>query len=286
MSRRRFYDVVSEAVSDIVEHGFDSQERLQKWLIAIRRAAGQALIPEHELEELLRKSLSRVFRGAASLVVLQHKHVGIPAFKLEQIRYGLHAELRRRIQVGVDLIKLNRSAAVEQALQRFAGWASSVPAGGSDAVSRKETGEKVRRSIAALPFVERRVVIDQGHKLVAAVNDIVARDGGAIAMRWHHIHPGPHYDSRPEHLARDGKVFLIRDSWAVRDGLVKLAGGKYLDQIDQPGEKIFCSCSGIYLYVPSRLPPQMWTAKGRSMILKVAHVERMAVKFGGMGESK
>lgn len=280
MSRRRFYEVVSEAVSDFIEHGFDSQERLHKWLVAIRRAAGQALIPEDELEGILRKSLSRVFRGAASTAVLQHKHVGIPAFKLEQIRYGLHAELRRRIHVGVDLIKLNRSAAVEQALQRFTGWASSVPAGGTEIASRKETADKVRRSISGLPFVERRVVIDQGHKLVAAVNDIVARDGGAIAMKWHHIHPGPHYDSRPEHLARDGKVFLIRDSWAHKDGLVKLAGGKYLDQIDQPGEAIFCSCSGIYLYVPSALPPEMWTAKGRSMILKVAHGERMLAKFG------
>lgn len=280
MSRRGFYDVVGEAVSDIVEHGFDSQERLQKWLIAIRRAAIQALIPEHELEELLRRSLSKAFRSAASTAVLQRKHVGIPAFKLEQIRYGLHVEVRRRIQVGADLIKLNRSTAIEQTLQRFAGWASSVPAGGSSAVSRKETGEKVRRSIAGMPFVERRVIIDQAHKLVAAVNDIVARDGGAIAMRWQHIHPGPHYDSRPEHLARNNKIFLIRDSWAHQGGLVKLAGGQYLDQVDQPGEKIFCSCSGVYIYVPSALPPKMWTAKGRSMVLRLAHGERMAVKFG------
>lgn len=281
MSRKRFYEVVSEAVADIVEHGFDSQERLTKWLAAIRVAASHALIPEHELEALVRKSLSRVFRTASSTLVLQRKHVGIPAFKLEQIRYGLHAELKRRIHVSVDLIKLNRSAAVEQALQRFVGWTSSVPSGGSEITSRRQTGEKVRRSIAGLPFRERLVIIDQGHKLVAAVNDIVAQDGGAIAMKWHHIHPGPHYQSRPEHLARNGKVFLIRDSWAHKDGLVKLApNGKYLDQIDQPGQKIFCSCSGVYIYAVSSLPPDMWTAKGRAMVLKVQHNERMFAKFG------
>lgn len=268
-SRRRFYQIVAAAIADFTEYGFDSQERLERWLAELRRAALAALVPEHALEELLKASLGRAFRAATSAVVLQEKHRGIEPFKLEQIRYGLHAELRRRILSSANLIRLHREASVERTLQRFAGWASSIPAGGTRAVNRSETAEHVRRSIAGLPFEERRVIIDQGHKLVASVNDIVARDGGAIAMVWHHVKEGPPaYAARPEHVARNGKIFVIRDNWALKDGLMKLAGRPYLDEVDQPAEAPFCRCSGRYLYVPSALPPEMWTAKGRALILR------------------
>lgn len=274
--RRRFYEVVSAAVSDFVEHGFDSQERLERWLAQLRQAALHALIPEHELLASLRDSLARAFRGATSTATLQQKHRGIPEFTLERVKPTLRAELDRRILASANLIKLNREASVQRTLQRFSGWATSIPIGGTDVTNRRETAEKVRRSIAGLPYEERRVVIDQGAKLASAVNDIVARDGGAIAMIWHHITPGAHYQSRKEHLARDGKVFLIRDSWALKDGLIRLAGRKYLDQVDQPGEAIFCSCWGAYVYVPSALPPDMWTDNGRRLILQAEHSERMS----------
>lgn len=270
MSRRRFYEVVSAAVADFVEHGFDSPERLERWLAQIRSAAEAALGPELELVNALRSSLSRTFRNVTADAVLRQKHKGIQEFTLERIKPRLRPELDRRIIASVNLIRLNREESVRKALQRFSGWATSVPAGGSNITSRRETAEKVRRSIAGLPFNERRVIIDQGHKLAASVNDIIAKDGGAIAMKWHHIHPGAHYQSRPEHLARNGKIFLIRDSWAHQDGLVKPAGRKYLDEIDQPGEFVSCSCSGVYLYSPSELPPDMWTEKGRAMVLRVA----------------
>ncbi|MGA7537416.1 MAG: hypothetical protein WBW93_01485 [Steroidobacteraceae bacterium] len=271
-ARQRFYQVVSAAVNDFVEHGFDSQHRLERWLEEIRRAALAALIPEHELVEFLRQSLGRTFRAATTDAALLRKHRGLPPFTLERIRPALRPELDRRILASANLIRLNRDASVQRTLQRFSGWATSIQIGGSDIVKRRETAEHVRRSIAGLPLEERRVIIDQGHKLSAAVNDIVAQDGGAIAMIWHHIHPGAHYKSRPEHLARNGKIFPIRDSWAHQAGLIRPAGRKYLDEIDQPGELIFCSCSGVYLYTPAELPPDMWTAKGRQMVLKVSYV--------------
>lgn len=269
--RRRFYEVVSAAVADLIEHGFDSQERLDRWLVELRRAAVGALVPEAQINDYLRESLEKAFKRALSPAALAAKHKGISAFTLEQIAPKLRQALDQRILASANLIKLDRTASIERTLQRFAGWASSVPAGGSAITNKRETAESVWRSIAGLPFEERRVVIDQGHKLSSAINDIIATDGGAIAMQWQHIVPGPHYDSRPEHLARDGKVFLIRGSWAQKDGLVKLAGHQYLDQIDQPGEAVFCSCSGIYLYSLSALPPEMLTEKGYAALKGAAH---------------
>ncbi len=271
-ARRRFYEVVAAAVSDLAEHGFDSQARLDRWLVQIRHAAELALVPELELVRELQVALRRTFHNATADVVLREKHKGIPEFTLERIKPRLRPQLDRRILASVRLIRLNREESINKALQRLAGWATSIPIGGSDITNRRETAEKIRRSISGLPFEERRVIIDQGHKLAASVNDVIAKDGGAIAMKWHHIHPGAHYQSRPEHLARNGKIFPIRDSWAHQAGLIRPAGRKYLDEIDQPGELIFCSCSGVYLYTPAELPPDMWTAKGRQMVLKVSYV--------------
>lgn len=265
-NRRQFYEAVSAAVADIIEHGFDNQERLDRWIAELRRAATEALIPQAQIHEYLREALEKTFHRTISPSALARRHKDVSAFTIEQIQPRLRAELNRRILTSANLITLDQKASIERTLQRFAGWASSVPAGGSAIANRRETAESVRRSIAGLPFEQRRVVIDQGHKLAASINDILATDGGAIAMQWQHIVPGAHYDSRPEHLARDGKVFLIRDSWAHKDGLVKLAGHQYLDQIDQPGEAIFCSCSGVYLYSLSALPSEMLTEKGHAAL--------------------
>lgn len=276
-ARRRFYEIVSEAVSDLIEHGFDSQERIDRWLIQIRRAAQLALVPEAEIDDFLRKSLGRIFLRATATSALRRKHQDVEPFKLEQIKPGLRAELRRRIATSASLIKLNRAASIERTLQRFAGWASSVPIGGSDVTSRKETVANVRRSIAGLPFEERRVVADQGHKLAAAVNDIVGRDGGAIALVWHHVKEHlPEYDARPSHVARDGKVYLLRDSWAVKDGLVKPGSHQYYDEVTAVGEEISCRCFATYIYVLSALPEDMLTEKGKAM-LKAAGLDGEAM---------
>jgi hypothetical protein len=201
-------------------------------------------------------------------------------FTLEQIKPHLRDELDRRILASANLIKLNRTASIERTLQRFAGWATSVPKGGSDIQNRTDIKKAVRRGIAGLPFEERRVIIDQGHKLASAISEIVAKDGGAIAGAWQHIKRGPpSYDSRPKHVARDGKIFLLRNSWARAQGLVKPDKNGYTDDIEQPGELVFCSCKYRWIYALRDLPTEMLTVKGREALLaareKIRRVENV-----------
>ena len=61
-------------------------------------------------------------------------------------------------------------------------------------------------------------------------------------------------------------MYLIRDSWAHKKGLVKPGPQGFTDDITAPGEEIFCSCSYVYLYSLSQLPPSMITAKGREAL--------------------
>lgn len=272
-----FYKVVNDAISDLLEHGFDSQQRLDTWLSRIHQAARQALVPESVLQRSLNDALAQIYQRTLKNGRALKVHPGVSQFTLERVKPKLRAELDRRILSSANLIKLNREASIARTLQRFAGWATSIPAGGTDVAKRKEVKESVRKGIAALPFEERRVIIDQGMKLAAAINDIIAVDGGAIAGEWRHVAEGPPaYQSRPDHVARNGKIYLIRDSWAQKDGLVKPGKPGYTDQITQPSEEVFCRCSYRYIYALRDLPEDMLTAKGK-LALKTAQAKLRAI---------
>jgi hypothetical protein len=266
-TRKSFYDVVTAAVADIIQYGFDSEERVNRWLERIDAAARASLIPEAQMVEILRTTLARTFRRATALPHLKRIHQGVSTFTLANVKPKLRAELQRHIMASAQLIKLNRMEMIAQTKRRFAGWASSIPPGGTEVAKRAEVKDTIRRGMSGLSFVERRCLTDQGLKLVSSINSIIAADGGAIAMRWHHVHQrGGGYTPRPEHVARDKKVYLIRDSWAHARGLVKPGPAGYLDQITQPAEEVSCRCSGQFLYSVGALPADMVTAKGREQL--------------------
>lgn len=267
--RESFQRVITEAVNDLLEHGYDSKERVDQWLERIRRAATASLIPEATLIEQLRSTLRRVFSRSTEPARLLRFHRGVSAYTLEQVKPRLRAELDRRILAAADLIRLNREASKQRTLQRFAGWATSIPIGGTEAAKHQEVKQNIKRSIAGLPFEERRVIIDQGLKLSSAINEIVAVDGGAIAGIWRHVKEGGGYQARPEHVARDGKIFVVRDNWALREGFIKLAGHQYIDEIERPAELIYCRCWYEMLYALRDLPEEMLTEEGREALVKI-----------------
>lgn len=271
----RFFDILTLAINDLTEHGFDSKERLDLWMRELAGAAYRSLLPESALQRTFKDVLERTFRRSTTLKHLMLVHPGISEFTLSQIKPHLRAELDRRIVASASLIKLNREASIARTLQRFAGWATSIPMGGTEIENRLEIKKHIRRGISGLPFEERRVVIDQGHKLAAAINDIVAMDGGAIAAQWHHVQRGPpSYDARPEHVARDAKIFLIRDSWAHAQGFVKPGKPGYSDEIEQPAQLPFCSCSWTFKFALRDLPADMLTARGKEALLEAKRTVR------------
>ena len=240
-----FYSVLTAAINDLVESGFDSVERIEKWTRELRAAAERSMISPESLEQMLRDGLAAVYRRMVDQDGVLKFSPGIERFTLEKIKPTLRAELDRRIMASANLIRLNRAQAIDKTLQRFQGWATSIPKGGTDNAKKRETKENVRKSLASLPFEERRVLIDQGHKLTAAISEIVASDGGAIAGRWVSHFSQPGYNYREDHKERDfrvtGNVYLVRDSWAQRLGYVKPMGrAGYTDEITKPGEEVFC----------------------------------------------
>jgi hypothetical protein len=264
-----FYQVLTEAINDMMEHGFDSVERLAGWITRIREAAERSLTPAHVLEDALRNTFTTTYKRLVEREGILKQHPGVPLFTLARVKPKLHAELVRRTAASADLIVLNRQASIEKTVQRFAGWGSSVPPGGSEATSRPEAKREIRKALASLPFEERRVMVDQGHKFVANLNEIIANDGGALAAEWHSHWRQLNYHYRKDHKERDQHVYLIRDSWAHQAGLVKPGDVGYYDDITKPGTEIFCRCWVTYLYALRRLPPDMLTQKGKEELARV-----------------
>lgn len=271
---RTFYDILTAAVDDIAVHGFDSADRVARWVELLRAAARDELIPEHRMVEMLEARFRGVYRRMVDKGELLRFHKGADKSVLLRVRPRLNDELSRRVAASAALIRLNREEMVERTVRRFTGWASSVPAGGSDVASRRETKKEVRKPLASLPFEERRVMIDQGHKFLASLSAIVATDGGALAGEWHSNFRQAGYNARPDHEDRDhgksGRVYLVRNSWAHQGGLVKPGPEGYTDDVTQPGEEVFCRCQWVWLYRVSTLPERLITERGRKWMERKA----------------
>jgi hypothetical protein len=217
-------------------------------------------------------SFRSIFENMVNKGGILRYHDGLPAWRLKQLAPRLHTELDRRIMANAQLIRLNRTRAIETTLQRFSGWSTSIPAGGSKVVDKVDVKSGIRKSLARLPFEERRVLIDQGHKFVGDLNLIIAHDGGAIAGEWHSHFRQAGYNYRPDHKERDGLFFVVPGNWAIEKGFMKAIDGRYTDKITKPGEEIFCRCSYRYVYNLRDLPDDMLTAKGREELERVRAV--------------
>jgi hypothetical protein len=261
-----FYQVLTAAISDFADRGYVSPTQLAYWSDQLRTAAIASMIPEAAMTAMLKQALGSIYSRMIDRERILADHPEIPRFTIERVRPELRRELDARILAAADLIKLNRQAAVEKTLQRLSGWATSLPRGGSERVRRLETKDKIRKSLASLPYEERRVAIDQSSKFLANLSDIIANAGGALAGEWRH-----HYSlyPRPVHVRRAGTVFLVRNCWAQNDGLVKPGPAGYVDQIERPGELVWCRCRYRWLYNLRQLPPEMLTAKGRAQLANI-----------------
>ena len=269
MPRKSFYSVLSEAIEDVSTSGFDTQKRILDWMKALEEAAEATLTSRRTMERMLRDALKAIYKRLVEKGGVLKYHPGVARYTLQKIKPSLRAELDRRIMASAELIKLNRETAIQKTLQRFSGWSTSIPKGGSDAVKKPKAKQEIKKALASLPFEERRVLIDQGHKLIAAISDIVAIDGGAIAAIWHSHWRQAGYDYREPHKERDGQVYLIRDTWASKAGYVKTGKVGYADKITQPGEEVFCRCYWSWLYNLRDLPFSMLTQKGKDKLREV-----------------
>lgn len=269
---KTFTRTVREAVKFFLRNGYTSRQELEQWQAIIRQAA------ESETDDDYMSMVSDRLRKAYDLQVSKagalERHKGLSRFTLNYMEPKLRSELDRRILASADLIKLNRTAAINKTVQRFSGWATSIPVqdyvgGGLSASSRSgivANAQHIQKSAEQVDYEARRVMIDQSHKLIANIDNIIATGNNAIAAEWHSHWRQPGYDFREDHKERDKLIYLIRGNWAQKNGYVKAGPAGYLDEITQPGEEVFCRCYVTYLYNLRSIPEDMLTQKGRKFL--------------------
>jgi len=246
-----YYSVINKVINEASAQGYTTEQQLQLWIKLVRDAAIKQMMPEDKLQLLL----DRTFRGKFNSIIRM-------AVGVERIEPQLRQELNRRIFASANLIKLNREEAIDKTIRRLSGWITS------DSKPDPEMREEVKKSLKQLPFVERRVIIDQSHKLTANINNIIAENGGAIAVIWNSHWQEMGYNYREDHKDIDGKIFTIRGNWAKNAGLMKLGEHGYYDESPGFSKEPFCRCYGTYLYAIQDLPDDMLTAKGKDAMKK------------------
>lgn len=176
--------------------------------------------------------------------------------------------LKEHVLLSANLIRMKRDEQIQATLRRFSGWVSSIPTmgEGKPAQSIKALSSDLLKPLKSLSFENRRVLIDQGHKFTAAVNNSIARDQGAIAVKWVSHWKETGYNYRLDHKKRDGHIFLLKNNPFVRNGYVRKTNVQYIEDVDGFGQLPFCRCYGVYLFSLRDLPIDMLTEKGKKYI--------------------
>lgn len=266
-SSASFYDVLRAAIADIAENGYLGPGQIDVWVIRLREAAERLYGRGADVDREVREALGQIYRRFMQRGI-KTAIPGVGQYTLVQVAPQLRAELDRRILASADLIRLNRRAAIEKTLQRFSGWSTSIPAGGA-VIDKREVRVEIGKSVTQAKFEARRVAIDQGHKLVANVANIVAQANGAIAVEWHSHWRQAGYDYRKDHKERDGRIYAMRGSWAIEKGLMRAGSAGYLDEVTMFGQEPYCRCYGRYFSSLRDLPADMLTEKGRAALKAV-----------------
>ena len=262
MANETLFSVLTEAVNHYRQFGFTSQAELNAWVQRIRGIGLKALQTPAQTEKQLKQALTNRYSQLVTHHGVLRSMPEIARATVERVKPKLRRDLDRRIMASANLIKLNRDEAISNTLRRFQGWATSIPAGGSKIVDPKAKKDDIRKPLAQMDFIQRRVVVDQTHKLVDSIHKIVAEEGGALAARWHSPWRRKGYDYRKDHKERDEHVYAVRGNWALEKGLMKPGPDGYTDEIERPGEFVFCSCSYEYIFTLRKLPDNMLTKAG------------------------
>lgn len=264
-----FTRTVRDAVKFFLRNGYSSREELERWQALIRQAAEGETADDYLA--MVTRSLTKSYDLQVTRAGALKRHKGITRFTINYLEPKLRAELDRRILSSVDLIQLNRRKAIDTTLSRFSGWASSIPTADSIALTglqgtMLDTAQHIQKSAEQVDFEARRVMIDQNHKLIANIDNVIATSNNAIAAIWHSHWRQSGYDFREDHKERDQLFYLIRGNWAQKNGYVKAGPAGYLDEITQPGEEVFCRCYVTYIYNLRSIPEYMLTQKGNKFM--------------------
>lgn len=257
-----FDEVLTQAVNYFVNNGYNDASQLIYWGNRLGTAARNELMDITRVKARLQAALTMEYSKLVDRGGAMSLHPDLSKQTLQRLRPILREILSNRVRAGNALATMAREEEIANTIRRFAGWASSLPNSSQPATDRRAVRQQIRSGLRTASRRETNLIIDQGHKLNSNLNAAIAENSGAIAAVWVSHYNQHNYDYREQHrefyLESQERPFLIRDSWAHKQGLLNTVGATFTDQLPhRPGQLPFCRCYFKYIYSPSRLPPEM-----------------------------
>ena len=228
---------------------------------------------KNEYNQFIKKG---VFRTAPTL----------QKYKIEDLKPDFKKELESRINVSLSYIKTQDQNTIEEIKNRLMNFAS-IPHPNKDLKELEYDfwndvlPEKAKKNYKSNKW-QNMIIRDQQHKLVSNMTYITAMKNNAIGFIWKNRkdirvvgNPSGLYPSgnkiHNDHWKREGKLYLFRDSAALKKGLIKKTKDvQYADEIEDglPGIPINCRCTMRLIYRLYEIPAEyknIITQKGKEL---------------------
>ena len=228
---------------------------------------------KNEYNQFIKKG---VFRIAPSL----------QKYKIEDLKPDFKKELESRINVSLSYITTQDQNTIEEIKNRLMNFAS-IPHPNKNLKELEYDfwndvlPEKAKKNYKTSKW-QNMIIRDQQHKLVSNMTYITATKNNAIGFIWKNRkdirvvgNPSGLYPSgnkiHNNHWKREGKLYLFRNSEAIKKGLIKKTKDvQYADEIEDglPGIPINCRCTMRLIYRLYEIPVEyknIITQKGKEL---------------------
>jgi hypothetical protein len=147
--------------------------------------------------------------------------------------------------------------------QELTAFLAGIPAGGTKTALVRSHVNPLKRTLNDLVQWDADMHRLQSMSVVSEVDDFLRPSGGdALAMSWHYA---PSSCLVPSHKALDGRVYVVRDTWAIKKGLVHAGPNGFTDETRKFRREIGCMCSSTWLFYALSLPEEVLTPEGIEM---------------------
>lgn len=227
-----------------------------------------------EIYNFVNKGYSSFLKNA------QIHHRGITKASINDLKSKFRKEVEDRVKISFNLMKNQEEELKQKIASRFINWVT---------IDSKDVRGNTTSKQSLLNFLDfakengiaedhaKFILKDQTRKMIASLDDLVAKENNAIGGIWHNrrdrrvvgnpsgIYPHAESKAHGDHWEREGKFYIFKDGWAYQKGYIK---GELYENLEDGGVgvAIGCRCRLEFIYDLRDVPYENLTKKGRELI--------------------
>lgn len=224
-----------------------------------------------ELEPSIRRMMKNQY---TQLIKSGNLKITLRPYSWDDMTPKIKKQLKNATENTLSYIKGQDEQFIQKIKQEFRNW-GTLPSKETRGINEKQAKKKFNENVLEgkteeLTAYQEFIMLDQTRKFAATINRLEAEEGGAFAFEWD-IRGDKRVVGNPtgiypkgnakhgNHWERDGKLYLLRDSWAVKKGYVKAGNGViFADEIPDgmPSVAVGCRCLAHYVFTLHSIPEE------------------------------